>query len=505
MRARSRERHAPTHAGIVKGIMDSNGAMGQPHHIWLSRACVGDAPDAAAHGAVCRPITAGLESAQSPLRRRWSLAEPIEAVVIGAGLRGRDTYGAFALANPASMRVVAVAEPDGQRREVFARAHGLPAERSFEDWRALLDGPRLARVAVIATPDHLHVEPALAALADGYDVLLEKPIAPDVADCLRVVDAADNARRLLQIGHCLRYAPFYARVQQIMASRVLGDLITLSMAENVGYWHMTHSFVRGKWGNTAGAAPMILAKCCHDLDLMSWFVGRPCLRVSSAGSLRHFRPEEAPQGSTDRCTDGCPVEPTCIHSALRFYLREHDIWPWSDVSLDTDLASRRAALETGPYGRCVWRSGNDVVDHQVLALEFEGGVTATFVMQGFAAEPSRTIRASGTLGELRGCFEKGEIEVHRHGELSPQRIEVPFTPFGHGGGDEGLLRHFVDVVRRNARDEVLASGRVTLESHLIGFAAERSRLEGRTVDMADFRSEVWGSPASPLDTPPSGA
>jgi predicted dehydrogenase len=432
------------------------------------------------------------------------LAEPVEAVVIGAGLRGRDTYGAFALANPASLRVMAVAEPDAERRDVFVRAHGIPAERSFRDWRPLLEGPPLARVAIIATPDHAHLEPALAALAAGYDVLLEKPIAPNAADCVRVVEAADSAGRLLQIGHCLRYTPFYVRVREVIASGVLGDLITLSMAENVVYWHMTHSFVRGKWGNTRNAAPMILAKCCHDLDLMAWFVGSPCLRVSSAGSLRHFRPEEAPEGATARCTDGCPAEPVCIHSALRFYLKEHDTWPWSDVSLATDLKTRRRALETGPYGRCVWHAGNDVVDHQVLALEFEGGVTATFVMNGLAAVPSRTIRVSGSLGELQGCFEDGQIEVHRHGELTPERIEVPFSPFGHGGGDEGLLRHFVGVVGRNARDDVLASGRVTLESHLMGFAAERSRLEGQTVDMATFRSEIWGSAASPLDTPRSG-
>jgi predicted dehydrogenase len=440
---------------------------------------------------------AGLESCRVSFCRRWILAEPVESVVIGAGLRGRDTYGAFALANPESLRVVAVAEPDRERREVFARAHRLPVERSFEDWRALLESPRLARVAIIATPDHHHVAPALAAFDAGYDVLLEKPIAPNVDGCLRVVEAAERSGRMLQIGHCLRYAPFYVRVHEIISSGALGELITLSMAENVVYWHMTHSFVRGKWGNTAGAAPMILAKCCHDLDLMAWFVGRPCLRVGSAGSLRHFRPQKAPEGATERCTDGCPVEPTCVHSALRFYLRDYEIWPWSDVSLETDLEVRRRALETGPYGRCVWRAGNDVVDHQVLTLEFEGGVTATFVMQGFAATPTRTIRATGTQAELRGCFDKGEIEVHRLGEIAPERIVVPFDPFGHGGGDEGLIRHFVDVVRRGARDDVLASGRVTLESHLMGFAAERSRLEGRTVDMAAFRAEVRRPPVTP--------
>lgn len=426
---------------------------------------------------------------------------PIEAVVIGAGLRGRRTYGAYALANPEQLRVVAVAEPNRERRELFAEAHGLPRERCFQDWQDLLACPRLAQVAIVATPDHVHVGPALAAIDRGYDVLLEKPIAPRAMDCLRVVAAADAAGRLLQIGHCLRYAPFYARIREIMASGRLGQLITLSMAEHVAFWHMTHAFVRGKWGNTANAAPMILAKCCHDLDLMAWFVGQPCLRLASYGSLRHFRPQDAPPGAPERCTDGCPVEATCVHSAPRFYLREFPGWPWSDVSLATDLGSRRRALETGPYGRCVYRAGNDVVDHQVLALEFEGGVTATFAMHGFAAVPARTIRVSGTLGELRGAFEKGEIEVHMHGQLSPEVIRVPYTPVGHGGGDQGLLRHFVDVIRRGAADEVLASGRVALESHLMGFAAEQSRIERRPVEMADFRAEVAVALASGSATP----
>ncbi len=418
------------------------------------------------------------------------MAEPIDAIVIGAGLRGRDTYGAYALANPEQLRVVAVAEPNQERRELFARLHGLPVERCAEDWQDLLKEPRLAQVAVIATPDHLHVGPALAAIDRGYDVLLEKPIAPQAADCLHVVEAADAAGRLLQIGHCLRYAAFYARVQEILASGRLGRLITLSMAEHVAFWHMTHSFVRGKWGNTGNAAPMILAKCCHDLDLMAWFVGQPCLRLASFGSLRHFQPEDAPPGAPERCSDGCPVEATCVHSAPRFYVKDFPGWPWSDVSLATDLHSRRRALETGPYGRCVYRAGNDVVDHQVLALEFDGGMTATFTMHGFAAVGTRTIRVSGALGELRGSFEKGEIEIHMHGEVSPEVIDVPFTHIGHGGGDEGLQRHFVDVVRRGAADEVLASGRVALESHLMGFAAEQSRIGRRLVDMAEFRADV---------------
>ncbi|MGQ9571780.1 MAG: Gfo/Idh/MocA family protein [Dehalococcoidia bacterium] len=418
------------------------------------------------------------------------MAEPLEAVVIGAGLRGRDTYGAFALANPTLLRIVAVAEPDDERRAAFAHDHGLPPDRCFPDWRLLLERPALARVAIIATPDNTHAEPALAALAAGYDVLLEKPIAPEPVACLRVVQNFDAAGRLLQIGHCLRYAPFYSTIYDVIASGRLGDVMTIAMAENVAWWHMAHSFVRGKFRTTATSAPMLIAKSCHDLDLMTWFIGRPCSRVASFGSLRHFRPEQAPAGAPERCTDGCPVEESCLFSALRFYLRPHPFWPWSDVSLTPDIESRRRGLETGPYGRCVYRAGNDVVDHQVVCLEFEGGVTGTFVMHGFAAAGLRTIRVSGTGGELVGAFEEGDIRILSHAQATPEHIRVPYNPFGHGGGDEGLLHHFVQAVRRNAADELLASGRASLESHLIGFAAERSRLEGQVVTMADFRAAV---------------
>ena len=421
------------------------------------------------------------------------MAEPVEAVVIGAGLRGFDTYGAFALAEPELLRIVAVAEPDRGRRSAFARAHHLPAERCFDDWRPLLGRPALARVAIVATPDDAHVEPALAALAAGYDVLLEKPIAREPVGCLRVVEAFDAAGRKLQIGHCLRYAPFYSTVYDIITSGRLGELMTISMAENVAYWHMAHSFVRGKFRSTASAAPMLLAKSCHDLDLMAWFVGRACSRVASFGSLRHFRPEDAPSGAPERCTDGCPVEESCLFSAPRFYLRPYPFWPWSDVSSENDIESRRRGLERGRYGRCVYRAGNDVVDHQVVSLEFEGGVLGTFAMHGFAAAPLRTIRVSGTKGELVGAFEQGEIRVLPHGQGSPEHIRVPYSPIGHGGGDQGLLRHFLEAVQRSTADELLASGRASLESHLIGFAAERARLEGRVVVMADFRADVQAS------------
>jgi predicted dehydrogenase len=424
---------------------------------------------------------------------------PVEAVLVGAGNRGRSVFGRFALREPGRLRITAVAEPDAGRREAFAAEHGIAEARRFRDWRELFAGPALAPVAIVATGDTLHVEPALAAFAKGYHVLLEKPIAPTPEECLRVVAAAEASGRLLQIGHVLRYTPFYERVHEVLRSGVLGELVTIDMKEHVAYWHFTHSYVRGKFRSRAVAAPLVLAKTCHDMDLLVWFADRPPSRVASFGSLLQFRADAAPPGAPARCADGCPVQASCPHDAERFYLDPDErlarFWPWSDVSPDPSREARQRALASGPYGRCVYRCDNDVVDHQVLQVEFEGGLTASFGVHGAASDERRTIRVSGARGELRGVLHDGLIEVTRHGKLGAERIETPGGVLGHFGGDEGLLAHFTDVVARGARDEVRTSGRISLESHLLGFAAERARESGAVVELAAFRSEAQGRAA----------
>ena len=174
---------------------------------------------------------------------------PVDAVIVGAGNRGRFVFGGYALANPDRLRVVALAEPDDEKREGMAREHGIPLDRRFGDWGELFGESRLAPLAIVATGDTLHVEPTLAALARGYHVLLEKPMALTPGECVRVVDAAEAAQRMLQIGHVLRYTPFYRRVHEVIESGVLGELVSLDLKEHVAYWHMTHSFVRGKFRN----------------------------------------------------------------------------------------------------------------------------------------------------------------------------------------------------------------------------------------------------------------
>jgi predicted dehydrogenase len=409
---------------------------------------------------------------------------PLEAVLIGAGNRGREAFGGWARAHPDRLRFVAFAEPNPERREVFAALHGIPPERAFTDWRELFARPQLAPAAIVATGDDAHTAPALAALRSGHHLLLEKPMALVPEDCRAIVDAAERADRILQIGHVLRYTPFYRAVHRIAVEEArLGEIQSIFLAEHVAHWHFTHSYVRGKWKTTRTAAPMILAKCCHDLDLVRWLVGRRCLRVASFGDLVHYRPENAPPGATARCTDPCPAEPDCLHSAPRFYARDLRGWPWSDVALEPSASARLEALRSGPWGLCAYRAGNDVADRQSVLLDFEGGAQGSFLVDGFAARPERALRIQGSRAELRGVFESGEIEVRHAGKLEPERLRIESAALGHGGGDDGLLRHFTEIAARDAVGEVLASGRAALESHLIGFAAETARRERKVVEL----------------------
>ncbi len=341
---------------------------------------------------------------------------PLEVVIAGAGHRGAGVFASYAARHPERMRVVAVAEPQRERRERLAARHQIPVERSFEDWQELFAGPQLSAAAIVATRDDLHRAPALAALRSGYHVLLEKPMALGPEECHELVETAEAAGRILAVAHVLRYAPFYRQVYRIAREQGrLGEIQAISMAEHVAHWHFTHSYVRGKWQTTRSAAPLILAKCCHDLDLMAWIAGRPGTRVASLGALVHYRPENAPAGATARCTDGCPAEPDCLHSAPRFYARDRKGWPWSDVTPRPDAAARLEALRTGPYGLCAYRAGNDVVDRQTAILEFEGGLLGSFLVEGFASRPERTLRIQGTAGELVGSFEGGWLELRPTG------------------------------------------------------------------------------------------
>jgi len=461
------------------------------------------------------------------------MSKPLEAILVGAGNRGYEAYGSYALRHPDEIRFVAVAEPHDARRARFAEAHGIPTERRFRTWEELFALGQIADAALICTLDRLHVGPTIAALEAGYDVLLEKPMAITVEDCVRLVQTAERTGRVLMICHVLRYTSFFSKVHEIIASGRLGDIITVEHRENVTYWHMAHSYVRGNWRNSDLESPMILAKCCHDMDLLFWNLG-PVKRLSSFGSLIHYRPENAPPGAPERCTDGCPYEKECPWYAPRLYLDliplmhetrhsyrlferlmgllyvnypaaarwarrlipalDYRGWPISVISEDTSPEARLRALETGPYGRCVYHCDNNVVDNQTVNMEFESGATGVLFMHGHAHREGRTMRYDGTRATLRGQYYINDqrIEVHDHltGKVEvirPQVGQVGAT--GHGGGDEGLMRAFVRVLRGS--EAALTTARESLESHLMAFAAERSRVQGgQVIEMDAYRQEV---------------
>jgi predicted dehydrogenase len=467
------------------------------------------------------------------------MPQPLTAILIGAGNRGYETYGPYALEHPDEIHFVAVAEPHAARRARFAQAHGIPQERQFCSWEDLLAHGQIADTALVCTLDRLHVEPAIAALEAGYNTLLEKPMAATLADCVRLVQTAESTGRLLQICHVLRYTDFFSTLHNIIKSGRLGDIVTVEHRENVVYWHMAHSFVRGNWRNGKAESPMILAKCCHDLDILYWNLGM-CKRLNSFGSLIHYRAENAPPGAPERCTDGCPAADDCPWYAPRLYLDlvplmhaarrsplmlqrmgaalglnhpslvstarrlmppldaalDYRDWPISVISEDASLNGRRLALETGPYGRCIYRCDNDVVDHQTVNMEFEGGTTAVLVMHGHSHEEARTMRYDGTRATLRGKFSYGTdttIELHDHQSGRVERIHPRTGASGHGGGDKGIMAAFVQAAR-NPSAAALTTAREALESHLMAFAAEQARVEGTVITMTAYRAAAEKRP-----------
>ncbi|NLF74991.1 MAG: Gfo/Idh/MocA family oxidoreductase [Chloroflexi bacterium] len=440
----------------------------------------------------------------------------VTLALIGAGDRG-FAYGKYALDHPDEVRFVAVADPIAVRRDRFATDQGIAAENRFAAWEDLLGGPRLADAVIVATPDRLHVPPAVAALEAGYDVLLEKPMANTLPECVALVHAARRTGRSLQVCHVLRYSDFFNQVYRIVQSGRLGDLVTVEQRENVAYYHMAHSFVRGNWRRQDESSPMILAKCCHDLDLLTWIVGERFTRLSSVGSLRHFRAHRAPRPDIPpRCTDGCPIEAECPFSAPGIYLERRpwrsiaqgvDSVPYYDFSVERGWPASvlahgdmrpeviRHALETGPYGRCVYHCDNDVVDHQVVSMQSESGISVTLTMHGHSHEEGRTLRLDGTRATLEGRFNHSQnvIMVHDHLTGRTETVYPLGTHIVHGGGDAGLMQAFVRGLREGIRSPLTSAG-AALDSHLLAFAAEQARLEGTVIDLAAYRASALGTP-----------
>ncbi|MFD7232892.1 Gfo/Idh/MocA family protein [Streptomyces sp. NPDC059881] len=416
------------------------------------------------------------------------MSDATTLLVVGAGDRGTG-HARYALRHPGRARVVAVAEPVRVRRERFAAEHGLAAADTMTDWRRAAERGRIADAVLLCTLDRDHLEPALAFAAQGYDILLEKPMALDEASCRAIVAAVEKAGVILAVGHVLRYTPYTRALKGVLDEGRIGVVASVQHLEPVGHWHQAHSYVRGNWRRTDEATSMLMAKSCHDLDWLQYIVGEPPARVSSFGRLTHFTPANRPRDAADRCVE-CPVRGGCAFDAVRLYgdrltAGDHG-WPLS-VVLDTFTEQALDdALRTGPYGRCVYACDNDVVDHQVVAMEFAGGATATFTMTGFTEMADRRTQIFGTRGEIRGDGRMLRIHDFRTGtteEIDTFPTGDMSAAGGHGGGDEGLMDAFVAAVAAQDPSLILSGPRESLLSHLSVLTAEHARHTGTVVDV----------------------
>lgn len=405
----------------------------------------------------------------------------VTIAAIGAGNR-MNAYTEYVRLHPEEAEIVAVVDPNEIRRKHYAALFKLSPSCCFASWEKFLEKEKMADAVFLCTPDHLHYRPALAALEKGYHILLEKPIAQSWQECQEIVAKARERKCMVGICHVLRYHPYFRKMKEIIDSGELGEMISLNHREEVGIERMTHAFVRGLWRKEGETNPMILSKACHDLDLLVWLSDRKCLEVSSYGSLKWFRESNAPAGSTSRCTDGCRVERECPYSAINLYYRQKRWLRHFDLTADADADEViLRELRNGPYGRCVYRCDNDVVDHQVVSMLMEDEVTVNFSMDAFTREGGRKTHVMFSGGELYGDEKSLTVRY-----FQPGRIEdvYDFSDYSgecnyHGGADLSIVADFIRAVRAEDPALLLTSVETSLESHRIAFEIERNRLKRR--------------------------
>lgn len=402
---------------------------------------------------------------------------PMRIAVIGAGVRGT----ALARKAARSAEIVAVAEPRALRRSSFAREFSLPESAAFASWEELCARAGDCDAAILATMDNQHTEPALACLRKGWHLLLEKPMADSLEACQSIERAQREAGVALSVCHTLRYLDSYRTLKRIVDDGLLGRLIHIEHMEAIGHARFVHNYVRGRWARQGQNTFLLLHKCCHDLDLISWLAGERCLRVSSFGSLAHFTPRNAPEGSGTRCAVDCGLDGECRYSARRLYLEgDLEAWPARDICETHTREAHLEAIRNGPFGLCAWKCGNDVVDHQTVLMEFEGGATGTCTLTGYSATNGRRTRVQGTEGELLYDEATGHMTARRFGERTERGFEFPPSGSYHPE-DEDIVREWLHAAADPGGSRIAVDAREALSSCAIVFAAERSRREARTV------------------------
>lgn len=408
--------------------------------------------------------------------------------LIGAGQRGM-IYAGYAY-DCKGVEIAAVVEPNDERRGIAKDRFNIPDEFCFNTTDAFFEKKVSCDAVIIASMDKDHYKQAVQALKQGYDILLEKPISPNIAECMEIQQEAKKNGRKVVVCHVLRYTNFFSEIKKIIDSGELGRVVAIQHNENVGNYHIAHSFVRGNWRNSETSSPIIMQKSCHDMDILTWLVGSEAKRISSFGSLTHFKEENAPEGSTDRCST-CPLGEKCHYNAYRAYLPVRGNWPATLLGPDQSEEGIIKALETSPYGRCVYRCDNNVCDHQVTLIEFKNGVHASFVLSGFTNHMSRSMKIMCEYGEIRAEDAENIIEVTKFGANSVERTEqkvirAEFVSGAHGGGDVLLMEDFLATLSNDSEECKTTIDR-SVESHIMAYAAEEARVTGKVIDIDEVK------------------
>lgn len=416
----------------------------------------------------------------------------LEVIVIGAGQRGKMYSGKMSQ-QPDKYEIVAVADKIDSRRNSVRDRDNIPDNMCFSDWRDLLALGKIADIAIIATMDKQHYEPAMEALRLGYNLLLEKPVSINPKECVDIANCAREHGAKVVVCHVLRYSRLFSTLKEMLDAGKIGEIVGINHEECVGNIHHSHSYVRGNWGNEERSSFMLLAKSCHDLDIIQWLLGKKCKKIQSFGALTYFTSANAPANAPEYCINGCPEGDSCPYNAIKLYyddkgngwFREH-----CTGQFEPDDEAVEKALRTTQYGKCVFKCDNDVVDHQTVNMLFEDDVTATFTMNSLT-KGGRFIHIMGTEGEIHAAI-NGNVPIECYNFKTKETETIPLTGMdgvvgGHGGGDDGIIKALYEYMTDCYHGKELSNIQISCENHLMAFAAEQSRLEGgKMIDMDEY-------------------
>ena len=418
-----------------------------------------------------------------------------KVIVIGCGSRGITYTNIMKSDFSDDFEVVACAEPIDDRRNYIQKTHSIPDNMCFKSWESILEREKFADIVIIATMDRDHFAPAMAAIEKGYNLLLEKPVAATPKECCIIQKAAEEKGVFVLVCHVLRFTRFFIALKNIIDSGEIGKVMNIQAIECVGDVHQSHSFVRGNWSNSEKSSCMILQKTCHDMDILAWLIGKKCTEVQSFGSLSYFKRENAPEGSPEYCYEGCPVGDTCPYNAQKVYVdMKYGGQGWLDFVATEKVAPTKEdcmeAIKKAPYGKCVFKCDNNVVDHQTVNLKFGEDVYVDFAMSAFT-EGGRVLRIMGTKGEINAKMNGDQIEIFnfltretRNYNFNDATTDETITG-GHGGGDTGIIYALRDLLNGKKSNSICEIGE-SCDNHMISFAAEESRLSGKVINMAEF-------------------